>query len=167
MTDQNNSQDVVKVNAPANDGEGEYAMAMDAIEKQPIEKAENENTRTICHAKQCVVGFLDRNQFVILLLLAIVLAKAYPPLGAEYVQPDITATWIAVMLIFLISGMGLKLEEVSKAFQRFYFNAFVQIFNFGLVSATVFGISRLLKEVGAINSALADGMVICSCLPVG
>lgn len=70
------------------------------------------------------------------------------------------------MVIFFISGIGLKLEELSKAFQRFYFNAFVQIFNFGIVSAAVFGVSRFLGSVGAISSALADGFLICSCLPV-
>jgi hypothetical protein len=40
------------------------------------------------------------NEFIILVILAILLAKAYPPLGGEYLQPDITSTWIAVVFIF-------------------------------------------------------------------
>jgi len=39
-------------------------------------------------------------EFLFLVIVAIGLARAYPPLGAEFVAPDITATWIAVMLIF-------------------------------------------------------------------
>ena len=40
------------------------------------------------------------NEFVFLVIVAISIARAYPPLGADYVFPDITATWVAVMLIF-------------------------------------------------------------------
>ena len=46
------------------------------------------------------IAFCITNDFLILVVLAICLAKAYPPLGAEYVQPQITATWIAIMIIF-------------------------------------------------------------------
>jgi hypothetical protein len=44
--------------------------------------------------------FYWENEFIILVILAILLAKVYPPLGGEYLQPDITSTWIAVMFIF-------------------------------------------------------------------
>jgi sodium/bile acid cotransporter 7 len=64
-----------------------------------------------------------------------------------------------------MAGLGLKTAEFSKAFQRLYFNTFVQVFNFGVVSAICFGFSRMLWKVGALSSkSLADGMVICSCL---
>jgi solute carrier family 10 (sodium/bile acid cotransporter), member 7 len=66
----------------------------------------------------------------------------------------------------VMAGLGLKTEEFVKAFRRLYFNAFVQVFNFGVVSSGVFGFSRLMIEIGAIDKALADGMVICGCLPV-
>jgi hypothetical protein len=46
------------------------------------------------------VDFYFTNEFLVLVVLAIVLAKAYPPLGAEYLRPEITATWIAVIFIF-------------------------------------------------------------------
>ena len=113
----------------------------------------------------CLFCFLDRNQFPLLILLAILVAKAYPR-GAELRQAQITATWISVIIIFLVSGLCVRWEEFTKSFQRLCFNTFVQLFNFGFVSITVFGFSRLMEEAGAINSALADGMVICACLPV-
>jgi hypothetical protein len=39
-------------------------------------------------------------EFLILIVIGICVAKAYPPLGAEYVHPEITANWVAVMFIF-------------------------------------------------------------------
>lgn len=106
------------------------------------------------------------NEFLILIVVVICLARAYPPLGAVYLQPSITATWIAVIYIFFLAGLGLKTEEFSKAFQRLWFNLFVQIFNFGVISSFVYGISRLLVHINIIGKNLADGMVICSCLPI-
>jgi sodium/bile acid cotransporter 7 len=44
--------------------------------------------------------FYAQYEFLILVIVAICLAKAYPPLGAEYLQPQITSTWIAVIFIF-------------------------------------------------------------------
>jgi hypothetical protein len=44
--------------------------------------------------------FYWTNEFICLVVVVILLAYAYPPLGAEYLAPDITATWIAVILIF-------------------------------------------------------------------
>jgi sodium/bile acid cotransporter 7 len=47
-----------------------------------------------------VVAFYFANEFMILAILAIIIAKAYPPLGANYLKPKITASWIAVIFIF-------------------------------------------------------------------
>jgi hypothetical protein len=94
--------------------------------------------------------FYSTNSFLILVIVAILLAYAYPPLGAIYLAPQITATWIAVMFIFILAGMGIKTEEFSKAFTRFYFNCFVQVFNFGVVSSIVYGFSRFMHSVGVL-----------------
>lgn len=107
-----------------------------------------------------------KNSFLILVTFAILLAYAYPPLGAVYLAPQITAKWIAVIFIFLLAGMGIRTEEFSKAFQRVYFNTYIQAFNFLVVSGTVYGFSRLLLAAGALPESLADGMTICSTLSV-
>jgi len=99
-----------------------------------------------------------------LAILAIILAKAYPPLGATYLKPKITASWIAVIFIFLLAGLVLRTEEFANAFVKVYFNLFVQFFTFGVVSSMLFGFSRLMIEIGAISKALGDGMAICGCL---
>eukprot|EP00804_Cyclotella_cryptica_P019570 CCRYP_014320-RA/>CCRYP_014320-RA protein AED:0.11 eAED:0.11 QI:348/0.5/0.66/1/1/1/3/331/456 len=121
------------------------------------------------------------NSFLILILCAILLAYAYPPLGAVYVAPQITATWIAVIFIFMstlyemiaslrklvaLAGMAIQTKELSKAFTRFFFNVFVNVFNFGVVSGIVYGFSRFMLYVNALPKSLADGMTICATLPV-
>ena len=71
-----------------------------------------------------------------------------------------------LLICVVLAGIGLKTEELSRAFQRLKFNLFVQTFNFGVVSATAFGVSRLLIHTGALSEALGDGLVVCACLPV-
>jgi hypothetical protein len=44
--------------------------------------------------------FYNNNDFVVMIVISILLARAYPPLGADYLQPEITSTWIAVIFIF-------------------------------------------------------------------
>jgi len=69
-------------------------------------------------------------------------------------------------LCAVVSGLGLKTKELSKASKRVRFNLTVQVFNFGVVSAIVYGVSRALVAFDWISKELADGMVIMSCLPV-
>lgn len=116
--------------------------------------------------KQKACAFYWQNEFLILVVIFICIAKAYPPLGAEYLRPKITATWVAVILIFLMSGLCLKLSEIGKAFKRVYFNGFVQCYNFLAVSAMGYGVSTALHRMGALSTDLSHGMIICSCLPM-
>jgi solute carrier family 10 (sodium/bile acid cotransporter), member 7 len=46
------------------------------------------------------------------------------------------------------------------------FNIFVQVYGFGVVSAAVFGISRILIVTNALIVPLANGLVTCACLPM-
>jgi sodium/bile acid cotransporter 7 len=124
--------------------------------------------------KTCLKTFLGKiwafywaYDFPINILISICIALAYPKFGAVTVKPKITAGWIATAIIFFISGLGLKTKELFKVmFRRLYFNVFVEVYNFGLVSAFVFGVSRALAGSGAIPQALADGLAITACLPM-
>jgi solute carrier family 10 (sodium/bile acid cotransporter), member 7 len=116
--------------------------------------------------RQRLVSFYWQNEFLVLILCCISLARAYPQLGAVYLEPEITAKWIAVCFIFFLAGVGLKTEDFSKAIGRARFNLWVQIFCFGVVSSFVYGLTRLLSVVNAVPEGLLNGMVICSCLPM-
>jgi sodium/bile acid cotransporter 7 len=65
-----------------------------------------------------------------------------------------------------LAGLALRTEEFVHAFKEMYFNTFVQIFNFGVVSSIVFGFSRLMIQIGAISQVLGDGMAICGSLSI-
>lgn len=96
------------------DGASDNGVLDSKDQKATKEQAEMMSTTTTTQAAsekqnddQADQGFSKRfwefyweNEFIILIILAIVLAKAYPPLGGEYLQPDITSTWIAVIFIF-------------------------------------------------------------------
>ena len=113
-----------------------------------------------------VKSIYRQNEVFVLMVLAIALAKAYPPLGAVYLYPDITSTWIAVVFIFILAGLGLRSDQFTKAFQQFKFNLFVQMFSFFVISLYVFGVTRALIHSNAVEESLANGMVICACLPM-
>ena len=66
----------------------------------------------------------------------------------------------------MLCGLSLKTEEFSNAFKQLKFNIAVQVFNFGVVSSVVFGVSRALIKVNAISEGLGNGMVICSSVPL-
>jgi len=110
--------------------------------------------------------FYCKNEFMILMICVILLAKAYPPLGAVYLAPKITASWLAVCIIFLLAGLGLKTEEFANAFKQIWFNVYVQAFNFGAVSAFVYVVALGLQASNILSKELIDGIVICSCLPM-
>ena len=107
---------------------------------------------------------LNEQRFLVGIAAAVLLALAHPP-GASFLAPDITAKWIAVMFIFVMSGLGLKTAELSKAVKRVQFNSAVQGFNLCFLTLGVFGVSRLCIELG-MDRVLADGMVICAALPM-
>ncbi len=111
-------------------------------------------------------NFYTKNSFLILVVLVILLAYAYPKLGNTYLYPQYTATWIAVIIIFFLSGISLKTEEFKNALKRFRFNLLIQVFNFGVVSVFMFGVTRFIVFIGAVSQSLADGMMICSCVPI-
>jgi len=146
---------------------GKLAPEDDNKAPTPIEaETEAPKPSALCCVKNWLVGFYIANSFLILVLAAILLAKAYPPLGAKYLAPRITATWVAVMIIFLLSGIGLKSEELANAFKRLGFNSFVQIFNFFVVSSVTFGFSRLMVEWKVLPQSLADGLTIATSVPI-
>jgi sodium/bile acid cotransporter 7 len=116
--------------------------------------------------KHRVLDFYEKFDFPIHVLLAIFIAWMYPPLGAIYVVPYVTANWVAVCYIFVLFGLGVQTEEFAKALTKMRFNAFVQVYNFGFISAVIYGVTRLLALSGILAKTLADGLAICGSLPM-
>jgi solute carrier family 10 (sodium/bile acid cotransporter), member 7 len=111
---------------------------------------------------------LRQHEFLLLIVAAISLAHLDPAFGERYLYPDITATWLAVILIFLLAGLGLPTQDLLvSAFSNTYFNGLIQAYNFVFISAVAFAVTRGLLHWHLLqNPALADGMLICACLPM-
>jgi solute carrier family 10 (sodium/bile acid cotransporter), member 7 len=111
---------------------------------------------------------VKQHEFLLLIVAAISLAKVDPAFGERYLYPDITATWLAVILIFILAGLGLPtLDLLQSAFSNTFYNCLIQTYNFVFISALAFGVTHLLLRWHWLqNPALADGMLICACLPM-
>jgi len=70
---------------------------------------------------QVALKWADGQRFLIGVVLAILVAFAYPK-GGLALAPEITASWVAVVFIFLMSGLSLKTKELKKASKRMDFN---------------------------------------------
>ena len=114
------------------------------------------------NSNSCWADFYATNHFLIKAVLAIVVAKVYPPLGGQLLQPQITGQWMAVMFIFGMAGILIKTSELGEAVQKMKFNLFVLLFNFFVVSAVVYWSTRVLLHYQLINDGMADGMIVCS-----
>ena len=70
------------------------------------------------------------------------------------------------MFIFGMSGILIKTRELGNALTQCGFNSFVLAFNFFGVSGIVFGVTRILLKYNLLNEGMADGMIVCSCMPM-
>ena len=122
----------------------------------------NSNPTTTTTIKTFFINFYETNHFLIKAILAILIAKLYPPLGAELLYPQITGQWCAVMFIFCMAGILIKTSELGTAVTRWKFNIFVLGFNFFGLSFIVYWSTRLLLKYNLINDGMADGMIVCS-----
>lgn len=115
--------------------------------------------------KNKVLAFYKKNAFLIKIIFVILLAFIYPPLGL-WLAPEITAGWIAVIFIFIMSGLSLKTTELYNASKRIEFNLAVQVFNLAILPVAVYGLTSALKVANLVDDTLADGMVITAALPM-
>ena len=68
------------------------------------------------------------------------------------------------MMVAVLAGVGMKVKQLPRAKRRIKFYACVQLFSFGVDSAIIFGITRLLVRQNLITESLGTGMTICGCL---
>jgi len=136
-------------------------VSRDEEEGSPVNSPKSTGCRSVWG---CITAFFNTYSFMVYAAVGIILAYSYPPLGAVYVYPKITSSYVAVITIFLLSGIGLRTKELKNVYKNINFNIFVVVFNFGVVSAFVFGIAKFLLKVGALSEALAQGLIICGCL---
>jgi solute carrier family 10 (sodium/bile acid cotransporter), member 7 len=152
-----------KMACPPDDLDSQIASSSTSSEDAVELKVNDADLPTSCIQK--ALAFYITNQFPIHILVAIALARAYPQLGSEYLATEYTASWIAVAVIFFISGLGLQVKDFIHAITQVKFNIFVQVFNFFFISIVTFAFCKFLTTTHALSDVLADGLVISSCIP--
>lgn len=109
---------------------------------------------------------LQKNWFLIGIVLVICLAKLAPFIGAKggVLKPEITVKYVAVSVIFLNSGLSLKSEELKNALSNVRLHVFVQSFTLAFVPGLVSLLVKLL-ELTTLNEWLLKGILVVGCMP--
>ena len=113
-----------------------------------------------------LLQWLDKRFFLVGMVVAIALAAAYPNAGAKggALQSRVTSGWVAVCIIFFLSGWSLKTRELVKAALYCKLNSVVQIFNLAFVPLVIYGLVSALY-LTPLDDKLLKGLLISSCLP--
>ena len=115
--------------------------APDAADAAPdAADADAEETPPTCFDR--TKSFYVQNSFMVNVILVICIARAHSSLTTKTYEDVLSILAIvAVIWIFLFTGLGLRTRELVKALKNYEFNAFVQLFNLGLLPVSIWAIS--------------------------
>lgn len=113
-----------------------------------------------------MIARLQKNWFLIGIIVVICLAKFSPFIGAKggILKPEVTVKYIAVSAIFLNSGLSLKSEELKSALSNVRLHLFVQGFTLAFVPG-LFSLLVKLLELSSLNEWLLKGLLVVGCMP--
>jgi sodium/bile acid cotransporter 7 len=113
-----------------------------------------------------VLNFLYDNWFVVGVCVAIGLAAAWPQLGRShgYIQSQYTVKYGCVIVVFLLSGMGLKTEVLVQALQRPFLHTLVQSLSLGLTPFLGWGVGAVMLKT-PLNSSFSYGYMVACAMP--
>eukprot|EP00472_Partenskyella_glossopodia_P001141 CAMPEP_0197542652 /NCGR_PEP_ID=MMETSP1318-20131121/67818_1 /TAXON_ID=552666 /ORGANISM="Partenskyella glossopodia, Strain RCC365" /LENGTH=385 /DNA_ID=CAMNT_0043101929 /DNA_START=549 /DNA_END=1706 /DNA_ORIENTATION=+ len=123
---------------------------------------------------RAVIRFARAQWFILAVFVSILLAKLNPSIGVKGgpLKPEITVKYFGVGAIFLMSGLGLKTEELKKAAMALDLHATIQGFSLlvtPLIVCTVAGFleTSFLAGQNASKDVLSFimGIKVLSCLP--
>lgn len=105
--------------------------------------------------------------FLIALLLSVAFAAALPQLGSKggWLRAEFSVRIPAIVLIFLISGSGLKTSVLARAAGNLQAHALVQGVSLGITPLVGWAVGSALRASGGLPRPLADGVVVMACMP--
>jgi hypothetical protein len=117
-----------------------------------------------------LLHFTDKNSFVLGIFLALFTAKFYPSIGMDggLLRAEVSVGKYGVGLIFLLSGLSLQTSALAKAVSNMKLNGLIQLSTFAIWPFMVgVPLRAFLTTVmpNLIPAALADGLLILTCLP--
>jgi sodium/bile acid cotransporter 7 len=101
--------------------------------------------------KKTAYAVFVRYWFLLGLAIVIGLAWAFPQVGKTdgSIQSQYTVKWGAVIVIFLLSGLGLEVSVLLRTILRWRLHLIVQMINFILLPFIMYGIVRFFIAVHA------------------
>lgn len=116
------------------------------------------------HFSERSTEFLKKFWFLLGLCMVMVLAAAFPDLGASGgpLHTEYTLKWGGVMFIFFMSGLSLPTETLTNELFHFRLHIFTQLFSFVFIPFTVFGVCLLLAQT-SFNKIFISGIISMAC----
>ena len=114
-----------------------------------------------------VVGFVDANFFVLGMISAVTAAGLFPGAGVDgsFVRPEKVIGDYGVALVFLLSGLSLRLTELRQAVMNVRLNLLVQATSMAAWPLLTYLALIPLRALPMINQKILDGLLVTSCLP--
>lgn len=113
--------------------------------------------------KSTAYSIFLRYWFLLGLGIVIGLAWAFPQVGKAHgsIQAQYTVKWGAVIVIFLLSGLGLEVSVMLRTILRWRLHFVVQVINFILLPFLMYGIVRFFIAVHAnLSDTVYKGWMI-------
>lgn len=110
-------------------------------------------------------ALLQKNMFVTGMAAAVATAAACPQLGMDgsLLRPERVIGTYGVAVVFLLSGLSLRLSELRKAALDVRLNVLTQFVSLGVIPAVSYPAIQLFR--GVAHPKLLDGLVVTACLP--
>lgn len=119
--------------------------------EQQQQQQQEDQTSRLQRFKKTAYALFVRYWFLLGLGIVIGLAWAFPQVGKANgdIQAQYTVKWGAVIVIFLLSGLGLEVSVMLRTILRWRLHLIVQVINFILLPFIMYGIVRFFISVHA------------------
>lgn len=118
---------------------------------QKQHEPQDQTTSRLQRYKKVAYALFIRYWFLLGLAIVIGLAWAFPQVGKTNgdIEAQYTVKWGAVIVIFLLSGLGLEVSVMLKTILKWRLHLIVQTINFILLPFIMYGIVRFFISVHA------------------
>lgn len=110
------------------------------------------------------IKLLKQFWFLLGLVVVMILAHIYPPLGSTGgpLSAEYTIKWGGVVVISFFSGLAIPTKRLAKELLHIRLHIFVQCFSLVLIPFTVYGVCLLLVKT-SLNKVLIGGILTTAC----
>jgi len=114
-----------------------------------------------------IVSFFATYFFIVGLCVVLLIAFLDPSIGEKDgpLKPKITSSWIAVIIIFFMTGLMVRTTELKRASKFWGANILIESIVFILWPFLGWSIAMLLEQFDTMSAPLLDGLIITACLP--